>query len=124
VHESDISQLKSVPAPDDDDSPRSEMTIEKVYKQYPAQVQQLATELSLDLEQPNTIRRIISHCYRQNEYFWFISGLARESSLADFENCIKQMQGLNKRFPTELMNFQQLSNFIGLEYRRELLLLD
>jgi hypothetical protein len=114
-------ELQGVPLPDDDDSEKCSVTLEVIYKRHETKVLEVAKQLGLDISQQNMVRRVISHCHRQNDYFWFISSNTTDKTFEDIENCIIQMRELNKKEPTDLMNFQQLSNYLGIEYRREYL---
>lgn len=115
----DIDELQQVPLPDDDDSAKAEDALSVIYQRHEIAILEIAKQMELDIRQPNMVRRVISHCHRQNDYFWFISSKSTEKSFEDIENCIIQMRELNTKDPTDLMKFQHISNYIGLEYRRE-----
>ena len=113
--------LTDVPSPDDDNSEKTEIAIYNVMKRHESQLHQIGEELGLSIYQDNTLRRVISFCYRQNIFFWDIQGLANDENLME-ENrndCIKQMRQLNKREPIDVMKTMLLANDIGLEYRKE-----
>jgi hypothetical protein len=115
-------ELRTVPLPDDDDSNLSNQILEIIYKRHETTILEIAKQMGSDLHSdPNMMRHVMSHCYRQNEFFWFVSSNSNDNSLEDMENCIKQMRELNKKDPNDLMKFQNICNHVGLEYRREYL---
>ena len=114
--------MQKVPLPDDDDSLQCSITMEIIFKRHESMILEIAKQLNYDIHQANMLRRVISHCHRQNDYFWFISSNSTNKTFEDIENCIIQMRELNKKDPTELMKFQDISNYVGIEYRKEYLL--
>jgi hypothetical protein len=121
VFSEDKDEIQQILLPDDDDSDKSRETLEIIYQRHEVVILEIAKQLGLDISQPNMVRRVISHCHRQNDYFWFISSKSTDKSFDDIENCIIQMRELNKKDPTDMMKFQNICNYIGLEYRREYL---
>jgi hypothetical protein len=113
--------LADVPSPDDDDSEKAEIAIHNIMKRHEPQLLEIAEELDLNLYEDNTLRRVVSYCYRQNIFFWHIQGLTDDKNLLeeDLSDCIKQMRQLNKRDITDLIKTTLLANDIGLEYRKE-----
>jgi hypothetical protein len=108
-----------VPSPEDDDSERTRTAVANVIKKYEPELLQMAEDLHFDVNESNTFTRVIGHCYRQNVYQSFISGNQPDISLDNFQECIKQMQRLNVKTVTNMMHFQQISNYIGMAYRQE-----
>jgi hypothetical protein len=108
-----------VPSPEDDDSERTRTAVANVIKKYEPELLQMAEDLHFDVNEPNTFTRVIGHCYRQNVYQKFISGNQADIPLDNFQECIKQMQRLNVKTVTNMMHFQQISNYIGMAYRQE-----
>ena len=111
-------QLTDVPLPDHDEAEKAEMAIHNLMKKHEPQLHEIGEKLGLSIYQPNTLRRIIAYCYRQNDFFWLLMGTENNANQS-IEDCINQMRRLNISNVSDLIKITSLAYELGIDYRME-----